>query len=284
MTDVEQGTGLLLAGPTTNGAIVRAREFESHVVAVEPEMGDSALITLTTPPGMAASLRPGQFVDVLCRVDGSFDPLLRRPYSIYRSDPAADRIVLLVRPFGRGSTWLAARQPGEVLDVLGPLGNAFEISPRSTRLLMVAGGVGAAPLVFLSDLAVARGLSVTFLMGSAGEAGLLSADQLPRAVEYVVATDDGSRGHRGFITDLLPDYLRWADQIFACGPEPMFVSLRNTIHPHRIGGKPTVQVSMERTMACGLGACLGCVVETRRGMQTSCVQGPIYDMDEVIWQ
>jgi dihydroorotate dehydrogenase electron transfer subunit len=280
---VEQGGGLLLADAGLNGAVVRAREFDSEVVAVEPEMGDAALLTLTTPPGMAASLRPGQFVDVLCRVEGSFDPLLRRPYSIYRTEPAAERVVLLVRPFGRGSTWLAARRAGEILDVLGPLGNAFEVSPRATNLLMVAGGVGAAPLVFLSDLAVARGLSVTFLMGAATADGLLSANQLPSAVEYEVATDDGSRGHRGFVTDLLPEYVRWADQLFACGPEPMFVSLRDAIRPHRIGRKPTVQVSMERTMACGLGACLGCVVETRHGMQTSCVQGPIYDMDEVIW-
>jgi dihydroorotate dehydrogenase electron transfer subunit len=262
---------------------VGAREFTSQVVAVEPEMGDAVLLTLTTPAGMAATLRPGQFVDVLCREDGSFDPLLRRPYSVYRTEPSTDQIVLLVRPFGRGSTWLAARHPGETLDVLGPLGNAFEISPRATNLLMVAGGVGAAPLVFLSDVAVASGVNVTFLMGAATADGLLSADQLPRAVEYVVATDDGSQGHKGFVTDLLPEYVRWADQVFACGPEAMFVSLRDTIQPHRIGGKPKVQVSVERTMACGLGACLGCVVETRHGMRTSCVQGPVFDMDDIVW-
>ena len=284
MVDLEQVTGLELAGPEVNGAVVRAREFESEVRAVEPIMGDASLLTLTTPPGLAASLRPGQFVDVLCRTEGSYDPLLRRPYSVYRTDPAGDRIILLVRPFGRGSAWLVARRQGEILDVLGPLGNAFEIAPRSTNLLMVAGGVGVAPLVFLADLAIARRLSVTFLMGAATAEGLLAVSELPSAVEYLVATDDGSQGHRGFVTDLVPQYLRWADQVFACGPEPMFVSLRNAVLPHRIGGKPKVQVSMERTMACGLGACLGCVVETKRGMLTSCVQGPIYDMDQVVWQ
>jgi dihydroorotate dehydrogenase electron transfer subunit len=284
MVELEQATDLGLSGLGVNGAVVRAREFESRVVAVEPVMGDAALLTLTTPPGMAAALRPGQFVDVLCRVQGSYDPLLRRPYSVYRIEPAADRIVLLVRPFGRGSSWLAARAVGDVLDVLGPLGNAFEVSPRSTNLLMVAGGVGVAPLVFLSDLATSRDLAVTVLMGSATAEGLLTVTQLPSAVEYLVATDDGSQGHRGFVTDLVPQYVRWADQIFACGPEPMFLSLRDAVQPHRLGGKPRVQVSMERTMACGLGACLGCVVETKRGMRTSCVQGPIYDMDEVVWQ
>ena len=129
--------------------------------------------------------------------------------------------------------------------------------------------------MFLSDLAIARGLSVTFLMGAATADGLLGADQLPSAVEYVVATDDGSRGHRGFVTELVPDYLRWADQVFACGPEPMFRSLRDAIRPHRIGRKPTVQVSMERTMACGLGACLGCVVETRVNSRNGTSDGPV---------
>jgi dihydroorotate dehydrogenase electron transfer subunit len=120
-------------------------------------------------------------------------------------------------------------------------------------------------------------------MGAADESGLLPASELPSSVEYVVATDDGSRGHHGFVTDLVPDYLRWADQVFACGPEAMFRSLRAVVLPQRIGGKPPVQVSVERTMACGLGACLGCVVETKRGMQASCVQGPVFDMDDVVW-
>ena len=283
MVEVEHDVGLAVAGPWVNGAVVRAREFEGEVVAVEPIMGDSSLLTLATPRGFAAAVRPGQFVDVLCRVEGSYDPLLRRPYSIYRADPDGERIVLLVRPFGRGSTWLANRRPGEILDVLGPLGNTFDIQPRSSHLLIVAGGVGVAPLVFLADLAAHRNLGVTFLMGSATAEGLLAPSELPRTIEYLVATEDGRQGHQGFVTDLVPQYLRWADQIFACGPEPMFRSLRNAVQPHRIGGKPKVQVSMERSMACGLGACLGCVVETRHGMQTSCVQGPIYDMDELVW-
>jgi dihydroorotate dehydrogenase electron transfer subunit len=169
------------------------------------------------------------------------------------------------------------------LDILGPLGNTFTIVPKSTNLLMVAGGVGAAPLVMLAEEAVAKGLNVTYLMGAADESGLLPASALPGQVEYVVATDDGSRGHSGFVTELIPQYARWADQVFTCGPEPMFRSLRNSLGPHRIGGKPKVQLSVEKTMACGLGACLGCVVETKHGMETSCIQGPVYDMDDLVW-
>ena len=284
MVDLEIGVD---AAPELNGQgetrVPSGREFESEILAVDEVMGDSTLLTLSLPQGLATSVLPGHFVDVLCRIEGSFDPLLRRPYSIFRTDPRANTLTLMVRPFGRGSTWLSRRKVGEVLDVLAPLGNTYEIKPRSRNLLMVAGGVGVAPLVFLTDYALARNMNVTFLMGSASADGLLAPAFLPNAVEYLTATDDGSGGHHGFVTDLVPNYMQWADQIFSCGPEPMFRSLRDVANPLRMQGKPTVQVSVERTMACGLGACLGCVVETRRGMQTSCVQGPIYDMDDVIW-
>lgn len=261
---------------------VRAREFQVEVVGVETVMGDSVLISTTAPGGLAGRLRAGRFFDVLCRVDGSYDPLLRRPYSVFRVDDVQATMSFLVRPFGRGSAWLAERPIGATLDVLGPLGNTYDIAPRARNLLMVAGGVGVAPLVMLSDEAVRRGLSVTFLMGAMDAAGLLSTALLPSEVEFVAATDDGSQGRQGFVTDLVPDYVRWADQIFACGPEPMYRSLRAAAAPLRMGGRPPIQVSMERDMACGVGACLGCVVETRRGMQASCVQGPVFDLDEVV--
>jgi dihydroorotate dehydrogenase electron transfer subunit len=257
--------------------------FQSTIMASEPEMGDAKRITITVPKGMAGEARAGHFVNVLCRGERSFDPLLRRPYSVMRALADERAIDILVRPFGRGSAWLAEQPPGMVLDVMGLHGNTFTVNSGSRNLLMVAGGVGAAPLLMLSEEAVARGLNVTYLMGAASADGLLSSSQLPASVEYVVATDDGSQGHHGFVTDLAPEYARWADQVFTCGPEPMFRSLRAALSPHRIGGKPPIQVSMERSMACGVGACLGCVVETKRGMSASCVDGPVYDLDFVTW-
>jgi len=259
-----------------------SREFESEVLSVDPIMGDAFLVRVSAPPAVVQRLRAGQFFNIMCRFPNSMDPLLRRPYSVYRADRMTSSLTFLVRPFGRGSGWLAARKPGDILSLLGPLGNWFEIPSRAQRVVMVAGGVGVAPLVMLSDEAAAKGIDVAFVMGAADEAGLLVASELSENVEYIAATDDGSRGHRGLATEVVADFVPWADQIFACGPEPMYRTLRAVVDPLRLNRRPKIQISVERGMACGLGACLSCVVETQRGMIASCVQGPVFDLDEVI--
>lgn len=258
------------------------REFDGVIVSVEPIMGDALLVTVTAPRNVVQRLMPGQFFNIICRFPTSLDPLLRRPYSVFRVDLAASTLTFLVRPFGRGSAWLADRKPGEIIGLLGPLGNSYTVSERAQRLLMLAGGVGVAPLVMLSDEAIAGGLDVVFVMGAASEPGLLAASELRPGVEFLAATDDGSRGHHGLATEVVADYVTWADQIFACGPEPMYRTLRDVVNPLRVHRKPPVQISVERGMACGLGACLGCVVETRRGMIASCVQGPVFDLDDLV--
>lgn len=258
------------------------REFDGVIVSVEPIMGDALLVTVTAPQTVVQRLLPGQFFNIICRFPTSLDPLLRRPYSVFRVDHVTSTLTFLVRPFGRGSAWLADRKPGEVIGLLGPLGNSFTINERAQRLLMLAGGVGVAPLVMLSDEAAAKGLDVVFVMGAASEDGLLAPAELTPGVEFLAATDDGSRGHHGLATDVVANYVTWADQIFACGPEPMYRTLRDVVNPQRVNRKPPVQISVERGMACGLGACLGCVVETRRGMIASCVQGPVFDLDDLV--
>lgn len=261
-----------------------SREFIGTITATEPVMGDSMLITFTAPQGLVRSARSGQFVEILGRTKWSTDPLLRRPYSVYSSDIDRAELTVLVRPYGRGSGWLVEQPVEATVDVLGPLGNTFTVNPKTQNLLLVAGGVGAAPLRMLAAEAITAGQNVTYLLGAMSAPGLLDADLLPAEVEYVVATNDGTAGHQGFVTDLIPQYLEWADQVFSCGPEPMFRSLRREVLANRFADKPPVQLSVERTMACGVGACLGCVVETKHGMKTSCLEGPVFDMDELVWQ
>lgn len=229
-------------------------------------------------PQIARETRPGQFIHV--RVAEGMDPLLRRPMSIYRI--GQETIDLLVRPSGRGSRMMVEKQVGETLDCIGPLGNGFSVHPSSRSLLMIGGGSGIGPLVALADQAVARGLSVVVLFGFRSADRVYPSELLPLEVEYSVATDDGSAGHRGLVTDLVEDYLGWADAVYACGPRPMFLSLLEIVRRAHI--QKSVQVSLEENMACGVGACFGCVVETRQGeMKTVCEDGPVFEMRDLVW-
>ncbi len=229
-------------------------------------------------PQIAREARPGQFVHV--RVSQAADPLLRRPMSIYRI--GEDTVNLLVRPAGRGSRIIIDKRVGESLDCLGPLGNGFALHPTSRHLLMIGGGSGIGPLVGLAEDAVAKDLSVVLLFGARSGDRVFPGRLLPEAVEYAVATEDGSAGRGGVVTDLLRDYLDWADALYACGPRAMFLTMLDIMRAGNV--RKSVQVSMEENMACGVGACFGCVVETRRGeMKSVCEDGPIFEMSELAW-
>jgi dihydroorotate dehydrogenase electron transfer subunit len=190
--------------------------------------------------------------------------------------------------------------------MLGPLGRGFEVDPRSRHLLLVAGGLGMAGVRSLVDDAIAAGRQVVVAFGAATAAEVYPSSLLPDEVEYVVATDDGSLGHHGRVTDLVADYEAWADQAFACGPEPMLAALARIaagrdarLGVARLGrkrgqraaplGSPQarraswLQVSMEQNMGCAVGACLGCVVMGVDGPQRVCREGPVFAPDEIAW-
>ena len=124
-----------------------SRLFVGQVESLDPIMGDAMLVSVRVPRTVAQQLRPGRFFEITCRHESAFDPLLRRPFSVYRVDRERGSLAFLIRPFGRGSGWMARRKIGDELDVLGPLGNAYEIRPATRNLVLVAGGVGVAPMV-----------------------------------------------------------------------------------------------------------------------------------------
>lgn len=257
-------------------------------------------------PELATGSRAGQFVHV--RTGDYSGLVLRRPFSINTADPATGVITLHFRAVGRGTEWLTRVREGERLDMLGPLGRPFEVDPRSRHLLLVAGGLGMAGLRMLVDEALRDGRQVTLLFGATAAGHVYPSSLLPDEVEYVVATDDGSLGHRGFVTELVPEYEAWADQAFACGPLPMLARLaglaagrRERLGVARLGrkrggGKPELpgsvaarrkaflQVAMEQTMGCAVGACLGCVVMGVEGPQRVCREGPVFAAEEIDWE
>jgi dihydroorotate dehydrogenase electron transfer subunit len=258
-------------------------------------------------PELAAGARAGQFVHA--RTGDLSGLVLRRPFSINTADPATGVITTHFRTIGRGTEWFTHLRPGDTVDMLGPLGRPFEVDPRSRHLLLIAGGLGMAGVRSLADEALRDGRQVAVLFGAASARDVYPSSLLPDEVEYVIATDDGSVGHHGFVTELVPAYEAWADQAFACGPAPMLAALarlavgrrerlgvaklgrkRGAGRPEAIGSpaarrKAFLQVSMEQNMGCAVGACLGCVILGTNGQpQRVCREGPVFAADEVAWE
>jgi dihydroorotate dehydrogenase electron transfer subunit len=262
-------------------------------------------------PDIAAMSQPGQFITVRC---GDF--ILRRPFSIHQSSPlrgedsGEGEVALLFKVTGKGTLWLSQQEAGQKIDILGPLGKGFATAPESEKLLLVAGGIGIAPLVLLIQQALPEH-QITLIHGATTAAQLFpDAYQLPaisrERVRFIPVTEDGSAGQKGKATDVLPDYLDWADQVYACGPLDMYkamaqMSLRAERSNLKLKGeeKPIVgeglvpshnlklkkcQVSLEVRMGCGFGACYCCTVNTRKGLQQVCRDGPVFELDDIIWQ
>jgi len=207
--------------------------------------------------------------------------LLPRPFSIHQVNDDAIALFYAVLIDGKGTSWLSQRHKEARIKLFGPLGNGFSIAPGSNNLLLVAGGNGIAPLYFLARRAWEQDYSITLLYGTANKNRYIL--NLPPEIKIVATTEDGTVGHRGLVTDLLPDFTSWADQVFACGPMPMYHDMAHRKRELRLKGKP-VQISLEVRMGCGLGVCYGCTVKTKSGLKQVCKDGPIFNLDDILWE
>ncbi len=256
------------------------------VVSQEEVYADTYLMWLSCPP-VARGASPGRFLMV--HPSDSHDPLLARPMSYHRFHSPSSKFqvpssippdfAILYDVRGRGTALLSQKRPGDTLPIFGPLGKGYRLDSRSQNVLLVAGGLGVAAVMALADQALAAGKSVTLLQGARTTPKLFPHQMLPADVEAVSATDDGSSGHHGRVTDLLPDYLPWADQVFACGPNPMFASMADVMRRQR--SRKPVQALLEERMGCGTGVCYGCAVFTRKGVRLVCRDGPRFELREV---
>ncbi len=251
------------------------KQVTATVTSNDEVMPGGCLIWLEFPQ-IASTAQPGQFVMVRC----GEETLLRRPLSIHQ---LADGIKLafLFNVVGKGTHWLAQCQVGDNIDLLGPLGNGYSIHPESHNLLLLAGGIGIAPLCFLAQAALNQGHSVTTLLGASTATQLYPRQLLPPEAELIIITEDGTAGEKGMITDLLPDFVDWADQIFACGPTLMYRAMA-TRNQQLVKTKP-VQISLEVRMGCGRGICYGCTLKTKGGLKQVCTDGPIFALDDILW-
>ena len=229
--------------------------------------------------------RPGQFVSLY--LSDRFDPLLRRPFSIHRLIIENNRVAgieLLYKVIGKCTKRLSDLRPGEGVNILGPLGNWFTINDKARRIVMIAGGIGVAPMVFLArflrDHRPDSSQISLFLGGRSKEDLLCIDDFLTLGIRTETSTDDGSAGHKGLVTDLFEKTAaaEQPDLICACGPVPMLKSVARIAERKKI----TCQISMEPLMACGIGVCLGCATR-QKGIPEkylhACIDGPVFDTD-----
>ncbi len=254
-------------------------------------------------PNIACSVLPGQFITVRC---GDFT--LRRPFSVHQSSPLTGEdsgegeIALLFKVAGKGTLWLSQRQRSDKVDILGPLGKGFTIEPKSKNLLLVAGGIGIAPLVLSMQHASSQH-QITLIHGASTAAQLYPSampkigpssagkqrsklSSLPKGVQFVPVTEDGSMGKKGMATDILPDFLDRADQVYACGPVDMYKAMAETSRRAKQSNLKLrkCQVSLEVRMGCGFGACYSCTINTKKGLKQVCRDGPVFELDDIIWQ
>lgn len=262
-------------------------QLQAEILATEKLAAEVYRLTVFAP-AIAEQAQPGQFVMVKAGL-GS-DPLLRRPFSLHQVS-ADGKVQIVFKVVGKGTRLLALLQAGDRLDLNGPLGQGFKM-PTQNKVFLVGGGMGIAPLLFLAKELLARGEERTFkvLLGArnADEFRELAANFVALGITPLLATDDGSAGHHGLVTDLLSQEGGEVTdlQVYCCGPTPMMKAVGRIC---RAKGWPC-QVSLETEMACGVAACLGCAVEKAKCCQNTeqdylhvCKDGPVFEVRELSW-
>jgi dihydroorotate dehydrogenase electron transfer subunit len=222
-------------------------------------------------------MEPGQFAQI--RIDGSPTTYLRRPISINFVDVERNEIWILVQMVGDGTRTLAKAQVGSKINMILPLGNSFGMPAQNERVLLIGGGVGIAPMLMLGKKLQENNIPVTFLLGARSTADLLELDHFAKYGKVYTTTEDGSQGEKGYVTQHSLLDTDVFDRIYTCGPKPMMLAVAKYAKEHEI----ECEVSLENTMACGIGACLCCVEDTREGHVCVCKDGPVFNTNVLKW-
>lgn len=247
-----------------------------HVIG-KKEWIKSALLLLQSDE-ILPEIKPGQFVQV--RVDNAPHTYLRRPISIYDVDYKQRTISLLVQIEGEGTEKICASKIGDKLNVIYPLGKGFTLPENNDeRVLLVGGGIGIAPMFYLGKMMIQQGIKLVFLLGARSKNDLILLDQFAGIGQLYLTTDDGTLGEKGFVSQ----HSIWRncefDKIYVCGPRPMMKAIAKMAKEHIIW----CEVSLENMMACGIGACLCCVENTVEGNICVCKEGPVFNINRLLW-
>lgn len=240
--------------------------YQNNLIKVTP--ADNELLS---------DMHPGQFVQIL--VHNSPKVFLRRPISINFVNKKKNEMWLLIQRVGEGTRKICETPAGKTLNLIFPLGNSFTIPQVNGNFLLVGGGVGTAPMLFLGKKLNEKGFSPDFLLGGRSERDILQLNDFEKLGTVYCTTEDGSFGEKGFVIHHSVLQNKKYDFVYTCGPKPMMVAVAKYAHENNIG----CEASLENLMACGFGACLCCVEKTTKGNLCSCTEGPVFNINELAW-
>jgi len=247
-----------------------------RIVDNKPVSPDTFILTLFSESKLP-EIRPGQFVQL--KIEGSPITFLRRPFSVHDVDYRKKIIKLLIQIAGSGTERLSLLKVDDTLNIIYPLGNSFTLPSESMKTLLVGGGCGIAPLLFLGKYLKSNGYTPDILLGFKNSQKLIEYYEYKKLGKVFLTTEDGSAGEKGFVTDHSILKLEKYDKIYCCGPESMMKAMSSWCNSRRI----QCEVSLEHLMGCGFGACLCCVVETIKGNLCSCIDGPVFNSNDLKW-
>lgn len=249
------------------------------VVSENIQLNDNYVLLKMNAPTELPDMLPGQFAEL--EVEGSSKTFLRRPISINFIDKDNNEVWFLIQLVGDGTRHLAAVKRGQTINVILPLGNSFTMPENaSERLLLVGGGVGTAPMLFLGEQLSKKGFTPNFLLGARSQNDLLQLNEFTQYGNVFTTTEDGSMGEKGYVTQHSLLSTQIFNKIYTCGPKPMMMAVAKYAKTNNI----ECEVSLENTMACGFGVCLCCVENTTEGHICVCKEGPVFNIKKLLWQ
>lgn len=253
------------------------KRIESLKIIENKHLNKDIFVLELSGEGKLPEMKPGQFVQV--KVEGSPETFLRRPVSVHDVNTEKNILKLLIQIAGKGTLKLSELSAGDSLNVIYPLGNSFSLPLRNQRILLVGGGCGIAPLLFLGKFLKSNGFVPDILLGFRNRDRIIEYDEYTSVGKVFMTTEDGSEGVKGFVTDHPVLNTSKYDMVYCCGPEPMM----KAIGKHCKKNKIACEVSLENLMGCGIGACLCCVIETVKGNKCTCTDGPVFNINELKW-
>ncbi len=242
-------------------------------------LNNEFFLIITTISEDFPKMFPGQFVEVL--IDDSKDTFLRRPLSIHDVNYSKNTVSFLVQIVGPGTKKLSQLSVGDTINTIFPLGNSYSLPIKQANYLLIGGGCGVAPLLFLAREMANNGIKPIIIIGGRTANHLLRVDEYKKYGDVYITTEDGSAGDKGFV---IHSKILWNEnikfsKIFTCGPEPMM----KAVAKYAVKKGIECEVSLENLMACGIGACLCCIVETKNGNKCTCTEGPVFNIKDLTW-